>query len=157
MATTTYSGSFGGNKAGSSGISATATGNPIPSGMKIDSVRYSIYMTSGGYSSSNDWVVHWFSVGGQGGSPSASGKSYQMTSNSQTISGSMSFVSSDVSKFSSSSITIHAKVNTDHSSTSYMHNFTITVTYSEEGSSSGGGSTGGGSSGTTGFTPATGT
>jgi len=52
-----------------------------------------------------------------------------MTGTKGTVSGNMNFSQSDVGVFDGS-VTLYAKVNTTHSSTSYMKDVTITVTYS---------------------------
>ena len=83
-------------------------------------------MTAGGYSSSKVWRVHHLYIGD--GSPSADYKEVSMSGSSQTITGSMNYTQSDVSLFDGS-ITLYAKVNTSHSSTSYMRDVSITVSY----------------------------
>lgn len=126
MATVTYTGDFGTNSAGSDGLSTTLTGEALPSNARISSITYSINMSAEGYSSSKSWVLHHFYL--SGGSPSASYKSVAMSGTKGTVSGNMSFSQSDVSVFDGS-VTLYAKVNTTHSSTSYMKAVTVTVTY----------------------------
>lgn len=129
MATTytaKYTGTFGVNTAGSDGLSTSQSGDALPNYAEIVGITYSIDMSAGGYSSSKVWRVNHFYVGS--GSPYANYKEVTMTGSSQTINGSMEFESGDVSVFDGS-VTLYAKVNTSHSSTSYMGSVTITVTY----------------------------
>jgi len=58
--TAKYTGDFGTNSAGSSGLSTTLTGTALPSNANIISITYSINMSSGGYSSSQVWELHHF-------------------------------------------------------------------------------------------------
>lgn len=129
MASVTYSGTFGQERAGTGGQSVSVSGAAIPSGQKITSISYSLSMRAGGYSSSNNWIVHWFAIGSATGSPYASRAYTSMSNNSQTLYGTMNFSASDVGVFENGSFVLYAKANTDHSSTSYMGDFTITVNY----------------------------
>ncbi len=128
MAIAKYTGTFGGNSAGTDGRSTTMTGPILSSNIVINSVSFEINMSSGGYSSSKDWVVHWLRA--NTGSPYApysadpmSGYKYP-----QKVSGPMYYSQSDISTLSGG-FTLEAKVNTTHSSTSYMWDVTITVDY----------------------------
>lgn len=130
MPSVTYSGTFGG-VSGSNGLTATLTrtsGSAIPSQATITGVRYSLKITAGGYSSSDDWNLWEIAVGGQGGRPSASADA-GMQSKEHTFSGNMTFNASDVSKFAGDSITVYAQAYTTHSSSSYLWEVSITVNY----------------------------
>lgn len=124
--TAIYSGSFGGNSAGADGLSTVLTGDALPENAKIVEVRYSIDMSAGGYTSSDKWVVHHFYL--DDWSPSAPYKTTKMTGTKGTVSGTMDFSQSDVGVFNGS-VTLSAKVNTTHSTTSYMRDVEITVSY----------------------------
>ena len=128
MATQTvkYSGDFGGVTAGTDGKSTTLTGSALPANAVIDNITYSLSITAGGYSSSKKWCLHSFYLGS--GSPSADYNEEYMSGTSGQLSGYMSFSQSDVSLFTGS-VTLHAKANTTHSSTSYMRAVEITVEY----------------------------
>lgn len=129
MATTytaTYTGGFGGNSAGANGLSCTLTGDALPSGAEITSISYSIGMSAGGYSSSKKWQIHHFYLGE--GSPYAVYKEVSMSNNHETLSGNMIYYAEDKNVFDGS-VTLYAKVNTTHSSTSYMHDVEIIITY----------------------------
>lgn len=129
MATTytaKYTGGFGGNSAGTSGLSCTLTGDALPSDAEITSITYSIVMSAGGFSSSKKWQVHHFYL--DGGSPYAGYEETSMSYNHETLSGNMSYYAEDKSVFNGS-VTLYAKVNTTHGSTSYMHDVEIVVTY----------------------------
>ena len=132
MASITYSGDFGGTTAGSNGKDITVTGTPLPSNAVITSINYSIRLTGNKYSKSYKWQLVWFAVGSTSGSPSASAASATMSSTEHTFTGSMSFSQSDVSKFTSGSFQLYAKVNNNGPSgyTSYMRAFSITINYS---------------------------
>ena len=128
MPSVTYYGSFGG-VAGSDGLTATLSApHSIPADAVITNVSYSLRITAGGYSSSNDWIMDELAVGGQGGTPSAY-SSATMYDNEHTFSGNMGFLASDVSKFSSDTITAYAAAYTTHSSKSYLWDVEITVDY----------------------------
>ena len=128
MPSVTYSGSFGG-VAGSNGLTATLkAAHSIPASAVITNVSYSLRITAGGYSSSNSWILDQLAVGGQGGTPSAY-SSATMYDNEHTFSGNMNWLTSDVSKFSSDTITVYAAAYTTHSSTSYLWEVEITVEY----------------------------
>ena len=86
-------------------------------------------MSGGGYSSSLNWIVHWFAIGSTNGSPSAPYAEYQMNDDDQTLTGYMAFSATDVGKFASGNFDVYAKVNNNHSLPSYMGDFTITVDY----------------------------
>ena len=132
MASITYSGDFGGTTAGSNGKDITVTGTPLPSNAVIDSITYSFSLTGNKYSKSYKWQLVWLAVGSSTGSPAASAQSATMSSTKHTFTGSMSFSQSDVSKFTSGSFQLYAKVNNNGPSgyTSYMRAFSITINYS---------------------------
>lgn len=132
MASTTYRGSFGANYAGTYGRVESATGTPIPQGMKITSIDYTLDMSAGGHSRELVWIVHWFALDSEDGSPYAPYKETVMNDDDQTITGSMNFTADDIEKFRGGSITVYAKANTTHSSQSTMGDFTITVNYTED-------------------------
>ena len=130
MPSVTYSGTFGG-VSGSNGLITTlvrSAGDVIPSTATIKSVVYSLAITSGGYSSSDDWNLWQIAVGGQGGSPSASADA-AMQSTSHTFGGNMAFAASDAGKFRGDEITVYAQAYTTHSSSSYLWDVSITVNY----------------------------
>lgn len=142
----TYNGTFGVNSAGTNGRSVGVSGQAIPSGMKITSINYTIAMSGGGYSRELVWRVHWFAIGSQDGSPYVPYTEVAMEDDDQVLRGSMEFDASDIDKFTSGNFTLYAKVNNNHSLTSYMGAFTITVNYTED-TGSGGGDSGGDSGG----------
>lgn len=128
MASIKYTGTFGGLN-GSSGLTATATGTALPSSAYITGVTYTLSMSSQKYSTSNKWILSKFAVGStSSGSPVVSSKTAAMTDTGYTFSGSMTYTQADVAKFKSS-FTVYAQAYTDHSSTSYMRDFTLTVSY----------------------------
>lgn len=128
MPSRTYRGTFGGWP-GSDGLIAELTSDyAVPSNAVITNVAYSLIITAGGFSSSNEWVLNELAVGGHGGTPSAY-SSETMYDDKHTFSGNMNFLSSDVSKFSSNIITVYAAAYTTHSSTSYLRDVEITVYY----------------------------
>ena len=129
MASVTYRGSFGVNSAGTDGLSASATGQAIPSGMQITGITYTLDLSAGGYSRDLVWIVHWFAIGSADGSPSAPYQETAMSDDDQTVTGSMNFSQEDINKFSSDQIYVYAKANTTHSTRSYMSDFTVTVNY----------------------------
>ena len=129
--TAVYTGSFGMNSAGTNGRSTTLHGDAIESGKKIISISYTINMSAGGYSSGDYWKVHEFQIAG---GPYASAKNVRMTGTRGTVSGEMTFSQSHISAFGGS-CSLHAKVNTTHSSTSYMGDVTVTVYYTDDTSS----------------------
>lgn len=105
------------------------SGTKLPSNAYITSITFTLYITAGGYSSTKNWQLLWFAIGGTSGSPKAGTQSYAMSSTKNTFSGSMSYTQSDVSKFTGGSFTLYAKANSTHSSTSYMREVTITINY----------------------------
>lgn len=121
-----YTGDFGGVSAGTDGRSITLTGDALPQNAVIDNIAYVLNITAGGYSSSKKWCLHSFYLGN--GSPSADYNEEYMSGTSGQLSGYMNFSQSDVSVFTGS-VTLHAKANTTHSSTSYMREVTIAVEY----------------------------
>lgn len=127
----TYAGNFGG-VAGSNGLTATLSATSaitsVPSGAVITAITYSLRIKAGGYSSSESWILNRLAVGGSDGSPSAYANA-TMYDSEHTFSGSMDFYASDVSKFDSDTITVYAKAQTTHSSTSYLWEVSITVEY----------------------------
>lgn len=137
MASITWSGTFGGNSAGSSGKTTTlSASSTLPSNATISSVTYRLKLTSGGYSSSKHWRLYWLiaesSSGTKGAYIGSEGsstvvKSTSMSSTSVTLTGSLTLSNNAV--FQSKTITCSAKANTDHSSTSYMREVSVTVTY----------------------------
>lgn len=131
MPSVTYRGSFGG-VAGSNGLTATLSAvsaiTSVPAGAVITNVAYSLRITAGGYSSSNDWCLDQLAVGGYGGTPNAY-DSATMYGTNHTFSGNMGYYAADVSKFSSNSIQVYAVAYTTHSSTSYLWDVEITVDY----------------------------
>ena len=132
MASITYSGDFDGTTAGSNGKSILVTGSALPSNAVIDSITYSFSLTGNKYSKSYKWQLVWLAVGSSTGSPAASAQSATMSSTKHTFTGSMSFSQSDVSKFTSGSFYLYAKLNNNGPSgyTSYMRAFSITINYS---------------------------
>lgn len=133
MATKTYSGDFGGIKAGTSGKSITVNHyDPIPNNAIINSVTYTFRITGSPYSSSYRWQLHWFAIGGTDGSPYANSDDATMQSTEHTFSGNLNYTQSDLTKFTSNSFTVYAKANNNGPSNyaSYMRAFTITVNYS---------------------------
>lgn len=90
-------------------------------------------MTAGGYSSSKTWRLYSLYI--DDGSPYADYSEEGMHGSSTILTGSMRFSQSDVSRFDSS-ITVHAKANTSHSSTSYMWDISIIVNYKDKAYSS---------------------
>lgn len=127
MATTytaTYKGGWEGSTAGSDGLDCTLTGNALPDGAVISSISYSVEMSADAFSSSKHWCVHSFYL--DDGSPYASYNEVSMSND--AVSGSMTFASGDESVFDGS-VSLHAKVNTDHSARSYMWGVTVTVRY----------------------------
>lgn len=130
MASVTFSGTFGGLNA-YDGLTNTAAGSAIPSGAVLKSVKYTLTIRAAAYSSSEDYVLAEFAVGGSGGSPKASTKTVAMSGTEYTFSGSMNFSASDASKFTSSSITVFARAYSTHSATTYLREFSITVEYDE--------------------------
>ena len=149
MASITYTGSFGSNSAGANGRTCTMRGNALPSNATITSIDYTIAMRAGGYNGINQWIVHWFAIGGEWGSPGDWDSSTKMSSHVQTLYGSMG-PNSAKTPFQNGSFTLYAKVNSNHSSTSYMGDVTITVYYTTS-------SSGGSGSGTPSYTKATAT
>lgn len=131
MASVTYSGSFGGYP-GSEGITTTLTGSAIPSGATITSISYSLRISANKYSSSEYWNLTQMAVGGDGGSPTATADGFvSMYGTNHTFTGNMRFSASDVSEFSSDTITVYAEAYTTHSATSYLWEVSITVNYVE--------------------------
>lgn len=128
MASTTYSGSFGG-VSGADGLTTIATGTPLPYGATITNVHFSLKITADKYSTASQWVLNSLAVGGKGGTPNAYGSTV-MRDTEHTFSGNMEFVASDVSKFSSEEINVFAWAWTNHSTAkSYLWDFSITVDY----------------------------
>lgn len=132
MASVQYTGSFGG-ASGSGGLpsdSTSYTGTPLPANAIIKSVQYTLAMTSDSYSSSYDWELGQFAVGGESGSPSTWGHSDTMYAKKYTFSGSLDFSASDVSKFTGTSITVYAEARNSHPDwRSYMWDWSVTVNY----------------------------
>lgn len=129
MPSVTYYGSFDG-VAGSDGLTTTLkAAQTVPANAVIKNVSYSLRITAGGYSSSNDWNLTELAVGGSGGSPYAFDDA-TMYSNEHTFSGNMNYRASDVSKFASNAIQVYAAAYTTHSSKSYLWDVEITVEYS---------------------------
>lgn len=130
MPSVTYSGTFGG-RSGSDGLTTTLTrsaGDVIPSQATITGVKYSLKITAGGYSSSNNWNLSQLAVGGANGRPLA-GSASAMQDNEHIFSGNMTYSQADVSKFSGDEITVYAQAYTTHSSSSYLWDVSITVNY----------------------------
>lgn len=90
-------------------------------------------MTAGGYSSSKVWRLYSLYI--DDGSPYADYSEEGMQSNSTVLTGNMRFSENDVSRFDGN-ITVHAKANTSHSSTSYMWDVSIVVNYKDKAYSS---------------------
>lgn len=132
MASVTYRGTFGYNSAGGNGLSESVTGSAIPHGMKITSITYQLQMHAQLFSKDRNWIVHWFAIGSENGSPAAPYETTKMSDDSEWISGHMNFSAEDISIFESGSFTLYAKANTDNDTVSYMENFTITVNYTED-------------------------
>ena len=131
MASITYRGSFNTTSAGASGLSATATGTPLPSGAVITNIEFGLDISAERYSSSKYWELHWFAVGDPDGSPYADEQTRSMSSSSYTFDDDMIFSQSDADKFTSGSFEVYAKANTTHDTKSYMGDFYITVEYEE--------------------------
>ena len=130
MASVIYSGTFGSVSAGSAGISVPVTGTPIPSNATITDIAYTLAVSADKYSASKNWVLHWFAIGSTSGTPIVSNQSAAMASNKHTFGGSMYFVASDVSKFTSGEFTLYAKANCNYdAASSFMGAFSITVAY----------------------------
>lgn len=121
-----YSGNFGGVSAGADGRDITLTGDALPENAVIDNIAYVLNITAGGYSSSKKWCLYSFYLGS--GSPSADYNEEYMSGTSGQLSGYMTFSQSDTSLFTGS-VTLHAKANTTHSSTSYMRAVTVAIEY----------------------------
>ena len=129
MPSVVYSGTFGSVQAGGDGKSIAVSGTPIPAGATITGITYTLDISADAYSSSNEWNLLWFAIGSASGSPNAPAQFATMYSNKHTFSGSMNYSASDVNKFTGGQFTLYAKANTDHSASSYMGAFTITVNY----------------------------
>lgn len=140
MATSIYwSGSFGGNSAGTYGRSASKSpsGNSVASSNYLNSVKCYQSMSATRYSSSADWRISFYSKYSDStyyvGSPNSYGsyESYEgMTSTKGKIS--VNFTK-NLSQFNngSSSTSLYGKANNDASkSTSYMQQVWIRITYS---------------------------
>ncbi len=132
MASVTYHGTFGYKPAGTDGLSASVTGSAIPHGMKITSITYQLQMHARLFTKERNWIVHWFAIGSENGSPAAPYETTAMSDDSEWISGHMNFSAEDISIFESGSFTLYAKANTDNDTISYMENFNITVNYTED-------------------------
>lgn len=139
MATSIYwSGSFGGNTAGTYGRSATSSpsGNSVSSSNYLNSVKCYQSMSAGGYSSSKEWRISFYSKYSDStyfvGSPS-SYSSYVASTAMSSTKGKVSVdFSKNLSQFNngSSSTSLYGKANTSHSSSSYMQQVWIRITYS---------------------------
>ena len=139
MATEIYwSGSFGGNSAGTYGRSATSSpsGSSVASSNYLNSVKCYQSMSAGGYSSSKAWRISFYSKTESStyyvGSPSSYG-SYEAEEAMSSTKGKVSVsFSKNLSQFNngSSSTSLFGKANTSHSSTSYMQQVWIRINYS---------------------------
>lgn len=139
MATEIYwSGSFGGKTAGTYGTSASTSpsGSSVASSNYLNSVKCYQSMSAGGYSSSKEWRISFYSQTSSStyyvGSPD-SYSSYVDSSSMSSTKGKVSVTfSKNLSKFNngSSSTSLYGKANTSHSSTSYMQQVWIRINYS---------------------------
>lgn len=137
MASITWSGTYGGSSAGSSGKTITLTSSAaLPAGATITSVTYSLNLSAGKYSSQYKWNLYWLiaqdtsgnigaSIGTSGSSTAAA--SATMSSGSHTFTGALSAANASV--FQSTSIQCFAKATTTYNTTSYMYAVSVTVYY----------------------------
>lgn len=131
MAVLTYSGTFGGNRAGTSGLTTTLTASgSLPSGASISEIQYSLRVSAYPYDSGVYWQLWFLNISGGtsiSGSPYASSPMRSPNDEDITFSGQMPV--SGASAFSSSSISVTAKANCTGSPISYMWEVSITVIY----------------------------
>lgn len=128
MASITYSGSFNGSP-GYAGATATVNGTPLPSDAVITGVSYELRVKATHFDSSYDWILGEISVGGAGGSITASGND-SMSNSDHTFRGTMAFNSSDASQFEDGSFSVYAQAYSTYSNAStYLWEFSITVEY----------------------------
>lgn len=131
MATAYWSGGYGGVTCGTGDRTCTVSGTSIPSTATINSVSVALNLSAGGYSSSKNWRVSYFHSGGTYFIGDGTTSSYPYT---ESMGDNDEWIYFDFTKNLSffkgkSSCSLTGRANTSHSSTSYMWDIELTISY----------------------------